>query len=228
MLNLLLVLLGSVLILVTIMITIVFVLAGGLRRSLQYLKIPLISGTVGFLMIVLGLLPWTAAAAVGMIVVAMGAFFLIWSAHRQRRGLRGQIPNVRAYLSVRHVKPALRFFKRMGIILAIILIADVLGLWGFLQAQGAWNLLSFSRQLPLLLLLEGALIGAAGGFMFLGYSEYRISEQGAINPAIAADQRAGWKERRLSQQKWGTSLLIAGVLLITLGLVLDYLLYFLL
>jgi hypothetical protein len=227
-LNLLLLLLGSVLILVTIMITIVFVLAGGLRRSLQYLKIPLISGTVGFLMIALGLLPWTVAATVGLVAVAVGAVFFIWSSHRQRRGLRPQRPNVRAYLSVERVKPALRFFKRMGMILAVILLADVLGLWGFLQAQGAWNLLSFSRQLPLLLLLEGALIGAAGGFMFLGYSEYRISEQGAINPAIAADQREGWKERRLSQQKWGTSLLIAGVLLILLGLVLDYLFYFIL
>lgn len=225
MFNLLLFLLGAVLILVTIMITIVFVIAGGLRRSLAQIKIPAISGLIGILLIALGLLPSTVAIAVGIIFLVGGVLFFVWSSRHQRRKLLDQLLGLRGYLSRRHLKPVVRFLGHIGMLMVGVLTIDMIGLAIFLYIQGSGALLAFGRLLPLLLLLEGALVGAAGGFMFLGYSEHRISEQGALNPAIAADQRARWKERRLSQQKWGSRLLVMGALLILLGLLLDLLIY---
>ncbi|NIV43745.1 hypothetical protein GWN49_02500 [Candidatus Bathyarchaeota archaeon] len=90
------------------------------------------------------------------------------------------------------------------------------------MSRGQWTFPSFINLLIMLLLLEGSLIGAAGGFMFYGYSEYRIARQHAINPAIVGDQRQNWRERRLSQQKWGPAMLVAGFLLIFLGLLVSF------
>jgi len=130
---------------------------------------------------------------------------------------------VREYLSAERTKPVLRFLIRMLIVVGAVLAFDIIGLSVFLLFRGQWNLTSFTELLTILLLLEGSLIGAAGGFMFFGYSEYRVAMQGAINSAIVADQRQRWRERRLSQQKWGVAMLIAGVLLIFLGLLVSLL-----
>lgn len=125
------------------------------------------------------------------------------------------------YIRREHIRPVLRFLIRIGIVVGVILLFDVIGLWVFLFSGGQTCLLSFTELLTILLLLEGSLIGVAGAFMFVGYSEYRIARQGAINPAIVGDQRQRWRERRLSQQKWGMAMLIAGVLLILLGLLVS-------
>lgn len=127
------------------------------------------------------------------------------------------------YIRREHVRPVLRFLTRVGMVVGVILLLDVMGLWGFLFSRGQEYLLSFTEFLTILLLVEGSLIGVAGAFMFVGYSEYRIAGQGAINPAIVGDQRQRWRERRLSQQKWGIAMLIAGILLILLGLLVSFL-----
>lgn len=126
------------------------------------------------------------------------------------------------YIRREHIRPVLRFLIRIGIVVGVILLFDVIGLWVFLFSRGQTCLFSFPELLTILLLAEGSLIGVAGAFMFVGYSEYRIARQGAINPAILGDQRQRWRERRLSQQKWGMAMLIAGVLLILLGLLVSF------
>lgn len=130
---------------------------------------------------------------------------------------------MREYIKREHIRPVVHLLIRVVIVVGVILLIDVIGLWGFLFSKGQWDFASFTGLLIILLLLEGSLIGAAGGFMFMGYSEYRIASQHAINPAIVGDQRQRWKERRLSQQKWGFAMLIAGVLLIILGLLVSFL-----
>ncbi len=130
---------------------------------------------------------------------------------------------VREYIRREYIRPVISFLVRIVIIVGVILLLNVICLWVLLFSSGQAYVLSFSEFLTVLLLLEGSLIGGAGGFMFLGYSEYRIARMHAINPAIAGDQRQRWKERRLSQQKWGLRILIAGVFLILLGLLVSYL-----
>jgi hypothetical protein len=128
---------------------------------------------------------------------------------------------VTEFLRKEHVRPVLRLLIRTVMVVVIILLLDVMGLWFFLFSRGQWNLLNFTELLTILLLVEGSLIGVAGAFMFVGYSEYRIAGQGAINPAIVADQRQRWRKRRLSQQKWGIAMLIASFLLVFLGLLVS-------
>lgn len=129
---------------------------------------------------------------------------------------------VKEYIRREHIRPVLRFLIRIVIAIGVILLFDMIGLYFFILSRGLWNSLSFLELLTILLLLEGSLIGVAGAFMFVGYSEYRIASQGAINPAIIADQRQRWKERRLSQQKWGFAMLIAGAVLVLLGLLVSF------
>lgn len=121
------------------------------------------------------------------------------------------------------IKSFLRFLVRIGLLVCAVMIIDAIGLWLFITLTGHRSLFYFSELLALLLLLEGAFVGVAGGFMFLGYSEYRIARQHAINPVIVGDQRQKWKERRLSQQKWGFAMLVAGMLMIFLALLISYL-----
>lgn len=126
------------------------------------------------------------------------------------------------YIRKEYVRPVLKFLMRILIVVGVILLLNAIGLGVFLLSRGQWTFPSFINLLIMLLLLEGSLIGAAGGFMFYGYSEYRIARQHAINPAIVGDQRQNWRERRLSQQKWGPAMLVAGFLLIFLGLLVSF------
>ncbi len=121
---------------------------------------------------------------------------------------------MKEYIRKEHIGPVLRFFTKILIAVGVILLLDTLGLWVLFFFSGQWDPSHFVELAEILLLLEGSLMGAAGGFMYIGYSEYRIGRQHAINPAIIADQRQRWKERRLSQHKWGLALLIAGSILI--------------
>lgn len=226
MLSTLLILLGSALMLVTVMIAILFMIAGVLRRSLVNIKVLIASGMIGLLMIALAVLPWGIAMVVGIVALAVGGyvfFFFIWLPSYEGEKLREEVLKVREYIRRERIKPFTRFLTRIGAVIGIILLFDVMGLWFFLFSQGLWNLPSFTELLTILLLLEGSLIGAGGAFMFVGYSEYKIARQGAINPAIARDQLQRWRQRRSSQQKWGIGMLIAGVLLIFLGLLVSFL-----
>jgi len=201
-------------------------IAGVLRRSPANIKALIASGIIGLLMIALGVLPWGIAEVVGLVALAAGGFaffFLVWLPSCKEGKLRKEVFKVRQYLRREYVKPVLRFLTRIGTVIGAILLCDVIGLWVFLFSQGQWNLPSFTELLTLLLLLEGSVIGAVGGFMFYGYSEYRLMGQAALWPTLASDQVRRWRERRLSQQKWSIAMLIAGVLLILLGLLVSFL-----
>ena len=223
--NIPLILIGSVLILVTIMIAIVFMIAGGFRRGRANFKVLIASGILGLLMIVLAFLPKGMAVVVGIVAIAVGgfAFFFSWLSSYEEGKLREEVLKVREYFRREHIKPVLRFLIRIGKVVGTILLFDVVGVWIFLFSQQVWNLLSFAELLIILLLLEGALIGAGGGFIFYGFSEFRLRGQAALWPTLASDQARKWKERRLSQQKWGLAMLITGVLLIFLGLLVSFL-----
>ena len=130
---------------------------------------------------------------------------------------------MREYFKKKNIKPVLRFFVRVGAVVGVIFLFDVTGLWIFLSYQGLWNLPRFTELLALILLLEGSVIGVIGAFMFYGYSEYALMRQAALWPSLAGNQARGWRERRLSQQKWGVAMLIAAVLLILLFLTVSFL-----
>lgn len=100
---------------------------------------------------------------------------------------------VREYFWREHVKPVLRFLTRIILLVGVILLSSVIGLSFFLFSKGQWNLLGFIELLIILLLLEGCVIGlVGGGLAFFGYIEY-----------------------------WGAATMIAGVLLIFLGLLVS-------
>jgi len=226
MLSILLILLGSAVMLVAIMIVILFMIAGILRRKPITTKMLIASGVIGLLMIILGALPWWTAQVVGLVALAVGGFaffFFVWSPSCKEGKSRREVSKMREYVRREHVKPVLRFLARIVMVIGTILMCDVIGLWVFLFVQGLWNLLSFTELLTILLLLEGSLIGAVGGFMFYGYSEYGLRGQAALWPTLASDQAQRWGERRLSQQRWGVAMLIAGVLLILFGLLVSFL-----
>lgn len=125
---------------------------------------------------------------------------------------------VKEYLRREFVRPVLRFLIRIVMVDLVILAFSAIGLWVFFSTKGQASLPNLVGPLAILLLLEGSLVGFAGALMFFGFSEYGIFRQAGLNPAIARDQIQGWKARRLSQQKWGIAMLLAGVLLIFLGL----------
>jgi hypothetical protein len=122
-----------------------------------------------------------------------------------------------------YAKSVIQYLFRITLVIIVILTLDAIGLSGFLVSKGQFSLSKFNETLTILLLLEGTLIGAGGAFMFLGYSEVRVAGQAALNPAVASDQVNKWRERRLSQQKWGVPVLIAGLLLFLLGLLMSFL-----
>lgn len=127
---------------------------------------------------------------------------------------------MRAYIT-RADTPVRRLLIRVAAIVGAILAGDTMGLWTYLWFQGRARLLEFTYLLTILLLLEGALLGAAGCFLFFGYSEFALRGQAALWPSLAGDQLRGWRERRLAQQKWGFAMVIVGVLLILLGLLVS-------
>lgn len=224
--NLPLILLGSVVTLLTIVTTIVFIIAGGFRRKPANIKVLVASGVMGLLLIALGVLPWQVLRVAGIVVLSFGglAVFLFIRLRRYgREKLREEVLMVREYMRTDHVKTVLRFFIRIGAVIGVILLFDMIGLSVFLFFRGIWTIQSFIELLALLLLLEGVLIGALGAFMFYGYSEYRLMGQAALWPSLAGDQAKGWSKRRLSQQKWGGAMLVAGVLLVALGLLVSFL-----
>lgn len=82
----------------------------------------------------------------------------------------------------------------MGVMVGVTLMFDVVVVCVFLLYRGQWNLLGFIELLIILLLLEGCIIGAAGGGLaFFGYIEY-----------------------------WSTAIMVTGVLLISLGLLVSF------
>jgi len=222
MLSTLLILLGSVTTLLTITTFILFMIAGGFRRGTSNAKVLAASGIVGLTMLVLGAASMIYGAfllrltftilspllLLGLVILCVRTFERV---------------KVREYIRKVRIRPAIDSSLRICAVVGAILMFDVIGLWVFLFSKGIWTLFTFTELLPILLLLEGALVGAGGAFMFYGYSEYRLMGQAAVWPTLAGDQAEKWRERRFSQQKWGFAMLIAGFLLIFLGLLVSFL-----
>lgn len=218
----LLIILGSVLVLFTVLIGMVFLIAGGFRRSSVNTKMFVASGITGVGMLGLGVAGMIYGAfllRIAFLILSPALFLgLAILCVRAFEGVK-----LREYIKREHVNPVLRFLVRIGAITGTIMISDVLGLWIFLTSQGLWNLLGFIELLIILLISEGTLIGAGGAFVFYGFSEYRLMRQAALWPTLARDQVEKWSERRVSQQKWGFAMLITGFLLIFLGLLTSFL-----
>ena len=112
----------------------------------------------------------------------------------------------------------LRILKRVALVILVMIILDAVGLGVLFYAQGRLQYFSFMESLILLLLLEGCIIGAAGGFMYIGLGAVGAARQEAHNPAITQEQLKNRKERRESQQQWAVAMVTTGLLMILIGL----------
>lgn len=104
----------------------------------------------------------------------------------------------------------------------IITVADVIGLSVLLYAQGRLQYFSFLESLILLLLLEGSIVGAAGGFMYFGLDVVGAARRETHDPAITEERLKDRKEKRGSQQRWAVTMVAAGLLMILIGLLTSY------
>ena len=111
----------------------------------------------------------------------------------------------------------LRILKRLALVILVIIVADVIGLGVLFYVQGRLQYFSFMKSLILLLLLEGCIIGAAGGFMYIGLGAVGAARREAHNPAITQEELKNRKKRRESQEQWTIAMVTAGLLMILIG-----------
>ena len=88
-------------------------------------------------------------------------------------------------LSRKSLKRSVRIIARLTFFVAVIMVINAIGLGVFLYSQGILQYFAFMQSLILLMLLEGSLITAVGGFLFLGSSGRRAAKQGTMNPAVS-------------------------------------------
>lgn len=125
------------------------------------------------------------------------------------------------YFTKERIKPFVRFLSRIGMVAVTILLVNMLGLWVFLFSQGQSYILTSAEFLAGALLLEGSLIGAVGGFLYLAFTMYSVEKQQATDQAGEDEQAKKRRERRMSRQKWASAMIILGAFLIFLGFVLG-------
>lgn len=216
-----LILLGSVLIVMTIVILILFMITGEFRSPVS-VKVLIASGTTGVVMLGLGEVGMIYGFFLPRFVLTILVPVLYWGpiilCMRLMDGLK-----VGKYIRSEYIKPFLRFLIGTGIIAGAIFLFDVVGLWVFLYSIGQSNQGNFRGVLTLLLLLEGPLICVGAVARARSYGEYRLSGQATMWPALASYQAKRWRERRLSQPKRVVAMLIAGGLLTFLGLLVGFL-----
>lgn len=116
----------------------------------------------------------------------------------------------------------LLILRRVAQVVSIITVADVIGLSVLLYAQGRLQYFSFLESLILLLLLEGSIVGAAGGFMYFGLDVVGAARREAHDPAITEELLKDRKERRGLKQRWAVTMVAAGLLMILIGLLTSY------
>lgn len=88
-------------------------------------------------------------------------------------------------LSRESLQRSIRVIARLTFFVAVIMVVDAIGLGVFLYSQGALQYFAFMQSLILLMLLEGSLITAIGGFLFFGSSGRRAAKQGKMSPAVS-------------------------------------------
>jgi len=114
-----------------------------------------------------------------------------------------------------HVRAVLRILGRMAVIIAAIVTIEAMVLGVFLYSQGGLQYVTFMESLILLMLLEGSLIVATGGFLFFSSKEDKVTERKITNPTIAKEQQQ--KPKGMSRHQWAVSIMVAGFLLIFIG-----------
>lgn len=117
-------------------------------------------------------------------------------------------------------KSVVRLLQTTGKVTGIVLVLDVIGISIFQLYHGKWSLLTLLYALPWILMIEGAVVGVIGSLMYIGYSEYRLMGQAAINPQIARESSRGWDKRRLSQREFGIVIMVVGLVLFLAGFLL--------
>ncbi len=115
----------------------------------------------------------------------------------------------------------LLILKRVAQIVAIFTVADVIGSSVLLYAQGRPEYVSLAVSLTLLFLLEGCLVGAAGGLMYFGLDAIGIVRKEAHSPGDTEEHKKNRKERLESQQRWAVMMIAAGLLMILIGLMIS-------
>lgn len=106
-----------------------------------------------------------------------------------------------------------------------IIAVDALGLYLFLYFQGLFLFELFIEALTLLMLLEGCLISAAGGFMFFGFTGFRDSKREAPEPTAAQERQKKSAEKRVVGERLAFTLIASGLLLIFMGFLISALAY---
>ena len=109
----------------------------------------------------------------------------------------------------------LRILSRMAVVVAAIVAIDATVLGIFLYSQGGFQYVAFMASLILLMLLEGSLIVATGGFLFFSSKEDKVTEKKISNPPIAQEQQR--KSKGMSRHQWAVSIMVTGFLLILIG-----------
>ena len=111
----------------------------------------------------------------------------------------------------------LRILGRIAVVITAIIIIDAGVLGVFFYSKGEFQYATFIESLILLILLEGSLIVATGGFLFFGSKEDNVTKQKITNPTIAQEQIQKSKGRGMSRHQWAVSMMVAGFLLIFIG-----------
>lgn len=79
----------------------------------------------------------------------------------------------------------LRVLARLVFFIAVMIAIDAIGLSIFLYFQGTLAYFEFFQSLILLMLLEGTVITAIGGFLYFATGKRQETIQGKINPAVS-------------------------------------------
>lgn len=115
------------------------------------------------------------------------------------------------------LKVALRILSRIGLFLAIVVAIDAAGLTVYFYSQGILEYFMLMEYLILLMLLEGSLIVAVGGFLFFFSGKSKVSKQKAADLEIVNEQRRRSGERGVSPQMLPVLIMVTGFLLIFIG-----------
>jgi succinate dehydrogenase/fumarate reductase cytochrome b subunit len=120
-------------------------------------------------------------------------------------------------MSIERFRGYLRILRRIALVILIIIVADVIGLGVLFYAQGRLQYFSFMESLIVLLLLEGCIVGAAGGLMYIGFGAVWGARREAPDPTITQEGLKNRKERRESQQQWTVAMVTVGLLMILIA-----------
>jgi len=92
---------------------------------------------------------------------------------------------VRKRLNKESFGKPLRILARLVFFVAVMMAIDAIGLSILLYFQGTLAYFEFFQSLILLMLLEGTVITAIGGFLYFATGKRQETRQGTTNPAVS-------------------------------------------